>query len=107
MRICMYSFVTFFLKLPFQQPFRENLLPLPGSFRDSVFCNFMCFEHFYLRELMGKPGETCRKQDKYQNLPGKPTSHSGKLPGLRVFAMSELSRIHLENNKSKSLLRFW
>ena len=82
------------LKLPFREPFRENLLPLPGSFRDSVFFVISCvLNTFPWRNRWGHSGETHRKHDKCQNLPGplpgKPTSPSGKLPGLRDFAMSE------------------
>ena len=32
-----YSLVTMFIKIPFQEIFRNPLLSLPGTFRDSVF----------------------------------------------------------------------
>ena len=53
MRIAVYSFVALFIKLPFREPFRENPLPLPGSFRDWVFFYLACFEDISLEQLMG------------------------------------------------------
>ena len=37
MKIVVYSFVTMFIKIPFREIFRNPLLSLPGTFRDSVF----------------------------------------------------------------------
>ena len=56
MRIAIYSFVALFIKLRFREPFRENPLPLPGSFRDSA---FFLFDMFWWRF----PGTTDREND--------------------------------------------
>ena len=37
MKIVVYSFCTMLLKIPFRHSFRNPLLSLPGTFRDSVF----------------------------------------------------------------------
>ena len=37
MKIVVYSLVTMFIKIPFREIFRNPLLSLPGTFRDSVF----------------------------------------------------------------------
>ena len=37
MKIVVYSLVTMFMKIPFREVFRNPLLSLPGTFRDSVF----------------------------------------------------------------------
>ena len=37
MKICFYSFVMMFIKISFRELFRNPLLSLPGTFRDSVF----------------------------------------------------------------------
>ena len=98
MRIVIYSLIAFLLKLPFRGPFRENPLLLLGSFWDWTFLLFgMFWWHFpgtideeNDQESEGKRLENSRNGKNLPGtLPGKPTSPSGKLPGLRDFAMSE------------------
>ena len=61
MRIVIYSFVALFIKLPFREPFRENPLPLPGSFRDSAFSLFGMFWSHFPKTIDGENEEESGK----------------------------------------------
>ena len=64
MRISIYSFVAFFINLPFRDPFRENPLPLPGSLRDSAFSLFGMFWWHFPKTIDGENEEESASSSK-------------------------------------------
>ena len=43
MKIVYYSVIAMFITIPFQGAFRNPLLSLPGTFRDSVFLQYFTY----------------------------------------------------------------